>query len=71
MMRSNEKFSMIALDLPGRVLPSPSAGRLEVADLLQLAGKARHFGHDEVETPAPGDETAVSAFIPTLRRRRR
>ena len=54
MNTSNEKFSLILLDVPGRPWPSPSTGRLDVADLLHWVGKARHFGDDE----AGGTEAA-------------
>ena len=72
MRTANEKFAMLALDLPGRVLPLPSTGRLEVGDLLQLVGKARQFGPagQEVEIP-PAADAPVSPYLPTWRRRRR
>ena len=72
MRTANEKFAMLALDLPGRVLPLPSTGRLEVGDLLQLVGKARQFGlaGQEVEIP-PAGAAAEFPYIPALRRRRR
>ena len=70
---ANEKFSVINLDLVGRVLPLPSAGRLEVGDLLQFVGKVRQFGPAglEVDIPPTTTATTAEAFVPTLRRRRR
>ena len=72
MMTANEKLAMINLDFTARVLPLPSAGRLEVGDLLQLVGKMRQFGTagQEVEIPPVAPEEP-SSYIPTLRRRRR
>jgi len=72
LLTANEKFAMLVLDLPGRVLPSPSAGRLEIGDLLQLVGKMRQFGPAGQEVtipPAVAEEPSV--YIPVLRRRRR
>lgn len=70
MLTANEKAASILIDLPGRVLPLPSTG-LEFGDLAQLAGKPREFYTGEVTPTAPTPTTAVDAFIPTLRRRRR
>jgi hypothetical protein len=68
---ANEKFAMINLDTPGRLFPIPSTGRLLVADLLQMLGKARQLGgNNEVDIPPAGTATA-EAFVPTVRRRRR
>ena len=69
---ANEKFAVMLLDLPGRVLPLPTTGRQEIGDLLQLVGKARQFGPVglEVEIPPTGAEEP-SVYIPTWRRRRR
>ena len=74
MITANEKFAMILLDLPGRVLPLPSIGRLEIGDLLQLVGKMRQFGPAGQEVEIPPTGTAPPAdfpYIPVLRRRRR
>ena len=73
MRTANEKFAMLLLDLPGRVLPLPSTGRLEIGDLLQLVGKMRQFGPAGQEVEIPPVSTAVPdfPFIPILRRRRR
>ena len=71
MNTANEKFSVINLDMVGRVFPSPSAGRLEVADLLHWVGKARQFGDDEVAIPPAGADAADSVYVTILRRRRR
>ena len=73
MRTANEKFAMLALDLPGRVLPLPSTGRLEIGDLLQWVGKMRQFGPAGQEVTIPPVSTAIPKFpfIPILRRRRR
>ena len=72
MLTANEKFAMILKDLPGRVLPLPSTGRLEVGDLLQMVGVFRQFGEagQEVEIP-PVSDVVPSVYIPVFRRRRR
>jgi hypothetical protein len=69
---ANQKLSMMLLDLPfGRPLPLPVTGNLEVGDLLQMVGKARHFGDGfEVEIP-PAADVQPAVYIPTIRRRRR
>jgi hypothetical protein len=70
MNTANEKFAMLLLDLPGRVLPLPSTGRLEVADLLHLVGKARQFGAGiEVEIPPTGAAPIVVPQSLMFRRR--
>lgn len=73
MLTANEKFSMIGLDLPSRVLPIPSTGRLEIGDLLQFVRKMRQFGAAGQEVTIPPVSTAVPEFpyVPVFRRRRR
>ena len=69
MNTGDEKYSVLLLDLPGRVLPTPEATAFTHADLMQFAGKARQFYND-----APAEEgapVAGEAFIPVIRRRRR
>lgn len=70
MNTANEKFAMLLLDLPGRVLPLPSTGRLRHGDLLQLVGKARQFGPDEVDIPAAPTIVIASGGGPRIFRRR-
>lgn len=64
----DEKYAVVLVDLPGRILPNPAAAAFSPGDLMQAAGKARQFYSDV----SIGEEAAaVSAFIPCLRRRRR
>ena len=64
----DEKYSVVLMDLPGRVLPNPAAAAFTLADLMHAAGKARQFYSD---TAAEAEAAAAGAFIPCLRRRRR
>ena len=69
MNSGDEKYAVLLLDLPGRVLPTPEATGFTHADLMQVAGKAREFYNDTAAgAPAP---TAGESFIPVIRRRRR
>ena len=71
MARADDLFSLIALDLPGRVLPFfEESSPLTAADLIQLVGKYRGQFDD---TTGAGAEpvTAEGTYIPIWRRRRR
>lgn len=69
MNTGDEKYAVILLDLPGRVLPTPEATAFTHADLMQFAGKAREFYNDTAAGVAA--PTAGESFIPVIRRRRR
>ena len=69
MNSGDEKYSVICLDLPGRVLPTPEATAFTHADLMQAVGKYRGFYNDTAAGEAA--PTAGEAFIPVIRRRRR
>jgi hypothetical protein len=75
MLRADEKFAMLNLDLPGRVLPLPKGtSNLDLADLLQLVGKMRQTNlvQGEVDIPAEGTAPpADSVYVVVMRRRRR
>ena len=71
MARADEFFSLIALDLPGRVLPFfEEASGLTAADLIQLVGKYRGQ-FDDAAPAGAAPVTAEGVYIPLLRRRRR
>jgi len=65
----DEKYAVICLDLPGRVLPTPEATAFSQADLMHFARKARQFYSDTAAEAAPA--VAGDSFIPVIRRRRR
>ena len=65
----DEKYAVICLDLPGRVLPTPEATAFTQADLMQAVGKYRGFYNDTAAGAAA--PTAGESFIPVIRRRRR
>ena len=65
----DELYSIMLVDLPGRVLPNPAGEPLTFADLMQCALKFRGFHTEEV--PGAGAPVAGESFIPVIRRRRR
>ena len=70
MNSGDEKYSVICLDLPGRVLPMPEAdAAFTHADLMQAVGKYRGFYNDTAAGAPP--PVAGESFIPVIRRRRR
>ena len=71
MARADEFFSLIVLDLPGRVLPFfEESSPLTAADLIQLVGKYRGQ-FDDTTGAGAAPVTAEGAYVPILRRRRR
>ena len=69
-MQADDLYSLINLDLPGRVLPLFDGDPLTYADLWQVAGKYRGLYADTAADAAP-QPTATIAYIPIWRRRRR
>lgn len=74
MDRADEKFAVMNLDMPGRVLFLPKGtSNLDLADLMQAVGKMRQTNlvQGEVDIPETGDAPADSVYVTILRRRRR
>lgn len=65
----DEKFAVINLALPGRVLPL-ATDALSMADLMHLAGTARQFYDDAPPDAAPTVYTGVAAPFYLTRHRR-
>lgn len=71
MTTSDQKLAMLLLDLPGRVQPAPSAGKVVYGDLLQRVGKMRQFDAGVELDPPAAAVPAPFSLLPVIRRRRR